>query len=256
MAGPGEVDALPVREDALLRGRVPLRQPRDGYRVNVDALWLAAFARGARPSRAAIDLGAGVGAVGLVLAVTEGAERVTLLDVDAALCALARENAGAAALAPRVEVTCADLAAGLPRELFGRFDLVVANPPYAVAEAARPSPDPRRARARTGEETTLLAFAKAARVALGAAGRACFVYPAADLERLLGTLRGVGLEPKRLRMVHPLPDRPARVALVEAKPARRGGLRVAAPFIAMRAPGQWSEEASAILERGFDAQGA
>jgi tRNA1Val (adenine37-N6)-methyltransferase len=252
VAGPDEVEE--VREDALLRGRVPLRQPRDGYRVNVDALWLAAFARSSaksRPVRHAIDLGAGVGAIGLVLAATDAASRVTLLDVDPALCGLAIENAAAASLDARVDVVCADLEAALPRALFGRHDLVVANPPYAVDEAARRSPDPRRARARTGAASTLRAFAKAARVALGAAGRACFVYPAADLPRLLETLRGVGLEPKRLRMVHPLPDRAARVALVEAKPARHGGLRVEPPLLAMRAPGAWTDEAAAILERGF-----
>ena len=33
-----------ITRDALLRGRLSLYQPRAGYRFNVDALWLAAFA--------------------------------------------------------------------------------------------------------------------------------------------------------------------------------------------------------------------
>lgn len=249
MAGPDQV-GLPVREDALLRGRVPLRQPREGYRVNVDALWLAAFARAARPAACAIDLGAGVGSVGLVLAVGGVATNVTLLEVDAQLVALARANALASGLGERVDVMEADLAAGLPRERWHSFDLVVANPPYGIATASLPVAEPRRARARIGDVGTLAAFARAARSALGAAGRACFVHPAGELERLLATLRAVGLEPKRLRMVHPFVERPANVALVEAKAARRGGLRVAPPLVAMRAPGVWTDEARDIVEGG------
>ncbi len=250
MAGPDEV-ALEVREDALLRGRVPLRQPARGYRVNVDALWLAAFARASRPAARALDLGAGVGAVGLVLAVSQAAERATLLEIDAALSTLAGENARGCGVADRVEVCEADLLRGLPRELWHAFDLVVANPPYGLEHATRPIADARKARARVGASGTLEAFVRASRAALGAAGRACFVYPAGELARLLVGLREVGLEPKRLRMVHPLVDRPAAVVLVEAKPARRGGLRVAAPLVAMRAPGEWTDEARAILEGGF-----
>src|SRR5262249_14264343 len=57
-----------VTKDALFRGRLTLWQPAKGagYRANVDAILLAAFA-GAGKVRAAVDLGAGAGAVGLTL---------------------------------------------------------------------------------------------------------------------------------------------------------------------------------------------
>jgi tRNA1Val (adenine37-N6)-methyltransferase len=248
VAGREQVGESDLRQDALLRGRLPLLQPARGYRVNVDALWLAHFTRQAKPARRCLDLGSGVGAVGLALLLNEGARSATLLDVDDALVALARRNADGAGLGDRVDVVTADLHARLPAALVHAFDLVVANPPYGVSGAARPSKDARRARARTGSRDTLAAFARAARQALGAAGRACFVFPATDLERLLAALRSTGLEPKRMRLVHPLPQAPARVVLVEAKPARAGGLRVEPPLVAMRAPGDWSEEARRILE--------
>jgi tRNA1Val (adenine37-N6)-methyltransferase len=243
------VDA--ARADALFRGRLPLLQPRRGYRTNVDALWLAAFARRDRTARRCLDLGAGVGAVGLALVVAGAVERVTLLDVDAPLLALARKNAISAGVDARVETLTVDLAHDLPREIAHGFDLVVANPPYGVVGEARSSPHPQRARARTGDRSTLSCFARAARFSLGAAGRACFVFPAHDLSRLFDALAATGLVPKRMRVVHPLPDAPAKVALVEAKPARPGGLRVEPPFIAMRAPGVWSEEAVRILDGGL-----
>jgi tRNA1Val (adenine37-N6)-methyltransferase len=236
--------------DSLLRGRLPLAQPKHGYRTNVDALWLSAFARRERPARHVLDLGAGVGAVGLSLLVVQGALAATLLDIDDEALSLAGRNAEAAGLTARTHLVHADVGSlpANPGSLKSAFDLVVANPPYGVREAARVSPHPARARARTGDEGTLLAFARAARLALGKGGRACFVYPASDLARLLDVLRSVGLEPKRARMVHPFADAPARVALVEGKPGRPGGLRVESPLVAMSAPGQWTDEARAIVD--------
>lgn len=234
--------------DALLRGRLPLLQPTRGYRTNVDALWLASFARRAAPARRCLDLGAGVGAVGLALLVTAGVRALTLLDLDPELLALATRNALAAGLSAAVDVVTADLRAPLPVCCRHVYDLVVANPPYGVEGAARRSPDVGRARARTGDASTLDGFARAARAALGAAGRACFVFPAGEVPRLFTALRTVGLEPKRMRLVHPLPDAAARVVLIEAKPARPGGLRVEPPLVAMDAPGVWGDEARRILD--------
>ena len=56
-----------LTEDMLLGGRVRLLQPRRGYRVAVDAVLLAAAVDAAAGERV-LDLGAGVGAVGLCLA--------------------------------------------------------------------------------------------------------------------------------------------------------------------------------------------
>ncbi len=54
-------------EDAVLDGRVRLRQPLDGYRAGVDAALLAA-ACDAKPGERVIDVGCGVGAALLAAA--------------------------------------------------------------------------------------------------------------------------------------------------------------------------------------------
>ena len=63
--GPGPTETL----DGLLRGRLRVLQPRDGYRLSVDPLLLAhlALSAAAPPLGRFCDLGAGVGVVGLVL---------------------------------------------------------------------------------------------------------------------------------------------------------------------------------------------
>ena len=87
-----ERDAIETSEDAVLGGRLRLRQPLRGHRVGHDAILLAA-ATGGRAGEQAVDLGAGVGAAGLALAVRVGGLKVTLVEIDAALCALAADNA-------------------------------------------------------------------------------------------------------------------------------------------------------------------
>src|SRR6266508_5704149 len=81
-----------VTDDAVLGGRLRLRQPRRGHRVGHDAILLAA-ATGARPGEDAVDLGAGVGAAGLALAARVPGTIVTLVEIDPELAALAAENA-------------------------------------------------------------------------------------------------------------------------------------------------------------------
>jgi len=211
----------------LFEGKLTLHQPArgEGYRVNIDALHLAAFA-GTRRARRAVDLGAGVGAVALALLFARAVATVRLVESDRAAAELARANLAANGWIDRAEVDCADVTRAA-HEHAGEADLVVSNPPYIEPGRGRAPAQPARARARSG---SLASFTDAARRFLGRRGRACFVYPASELATLLALLRSAGLEPKRMRAVHAKATRPARVVLVEAQPGKHGGLVVEPPL--------------------------
>jgi tRNA1Val (adenine37-N6)-methyltransferase len=201
-----------------------------GYRVNVDALLLADFARGRRRARVAFDLGAGVGGVSLALLFADAVDRAVLVEIDSAAAALAERNVVANGWNERAEVVCADVR-DAARDRRGEADLVVCNPPYTEPGRGR-APAPSRALARCG---SLGVFVEAARAIAGRRARVCFVYPANEALTLFESLRAVGLEPKRARYVHSDAKTPARVVLVEARPAKRGGLVVEGPVVE-RAP--------------------
>src|SRR5262245_40474818 len=99
--------------DTFLDGRVKARQPQTGFRSGTDAVLLAA-AVPARPGDTALELGAGSGAPSLCLAARVPDVAVTGVEIDAALAALARENAAASGLGARF--AAADIFA-LPPEL-------------------------------------------------------------------------------------------------------------------------------------------
>ena len=243
-----------VSEDALFGGRIALFQPSPGfgYRANVDALLLAAFAGQQRRGVAkAVDLGSGVGAVGLSLFHLGIAKRVEFIERDASLVALCQRNLDANGFAERSSVVVGDLERSLRTvapELVHTANLVVSNPPYVAesrdARAPAHARSKARQRARHGE---LAPFLRSAAEALGRRGRACFVYPAHALLELMTLGRDVGLEPKRLRFVHGKADRPARVALIELVSGKAGGLVVETPLIETESDGRATEEVARLV---------
>ena len=240
----GMVDVDASTRDALFGGRVLLEQPPRGagYRVNVDALLLAAFARARAPVETAFDLGAGVGAVALSLLHFGAAKRVVLVEIDGSAAALARKNLAANGWGESAEVVHADVR-DAARDRPAEAQLVVCNPPYVEPGRGRVSPVAARARARSG---ALAVFVEAARAIAGRRARVCFVYPARELATLCAALRSAGLEPKRVRAVHASPDAPARVVLVESQPAKAGGLSVMPPLVE-RIGGGYSAEMETLL---------
>jgi tRNA1(Val) A37 N6-methylase TrmN6 len=145
-AGPARDPA--TTDDGLLGGRLRLLQPAKGHRIGTDAILLATAA----PSQGVdhlVDVGAGVGAVGLALLERIGGARADLIEWEADLAALAEQNAARNGLAARARVLRVDInqsrgrrEAGLSAEA---ADLVVTNPPFFEAASVRVSPEPKRA---------------------------------------------------------------------------------------------------------------
>ncbi len=218
---------LATTRDALFHGALAVTQPADGYRVNVDAVLLAAFAAGGRPVRRACDLGAGVGAVGLSLLHLGGAEHVTFVEADPFTAELSAENAKTNGFGSRSQVSVTDVR-DFAAEADCTYDLVVANPPYVAVGTGRVPQNPGRARATVG---ALDDFVFAARKLTGARGRTCFSYPAQSLGTMFSLLESFGLSPKRARFVHATGSKPARLVLVDAQPGRPGGLTIMPPLL-------------------------
>jgi len=229
--------------DTLYDGAVQLRQPATGYRVNVDAPLLAAFAARGRRADLAVDLGAGVGSVSLGLHYLGAAARFALVEREPVLLRLAVENAQTARMSS--ESFGCDLGGGLPDPLHQAADLVVSNPPFFNPSNSRQSRDPEKVRARFGALEPFLAAAGAA--LQGARSRAAFVYPARDLSHFLACAEAAKLVPKSLRLVHADASSPARVALIELRRAKPGGLVIQAPLFEWSEKGVRSPELTRIL---------
>jgi tRNA1(Val) A37 N6-methylase TrmN6 len=230
----------PLTEDALLGGRVRVLQPRRGYRVAVDAVLLAAAVQPAAGDRV-LDLGAGVGSVGLCLALRVPGCTITGVELQPALADLARRNATRNGLSDRVQTIVHDLAQPLPAGL-GPFEQVVTNPPYLAAEVADRPPDPSKALATVESSADLRRWLEVAVGALKDDGTLTLVHRSDRLEDIashLVRLRCGDLTIKRLP--------PAARVLVRARRAAAPVVRESPPLTLHPPEGGYTEAAEAIL---------
>ena len=182
--------ADPTSEDALLGGRLVLRQPLRGHRFGHDAVLLAA-ATPAQDGEHAIELGAGVGAAGLALARRVEGLAITLVELDPNLTALAHENAARNSLGDRVRAVCLDVAAE-PAEFSAAglgphsADHVLMNPPFNAPH--NPSSDRARRLARAASPDGPGRWIDAARWLLRPRGSLTLIWRADRLADVLGAL--------------------------------------------------------------------
>ena len=112
----------------------------------------------------------------------------------------------------------------------GKADVVVCNPPYRQQASGRINPDPQRALARHEIRASLDDILGAASKLLRPKGRLAIIYPATRLTDLLVRMRGLDLEPKRLRVVHPAVALEAKLVLVEGTRGGRAGMKILPPL--------------------------
>ncbi len=147
-----------ITEDGLLDGRVKLCQPKKGYRVAIDSVFLAAAVPAIAGERV-LDVGAGTGAASLCLAWRVPRCRVSGIEVQPDMARLASHNIGLNGFTGRVDVMTGDLTRPPMRLAPGSFDHVMANPPYIesgreASVASRGTREPLICRARRSHGRT------------------------------------------------------------------------------------------------------
>lgn len=222
--------------DAFLGGRLLLDQPAKGHRSGTDAVLLAAAAP---PdfSGLALDVGAGVGAAGLALAVLRPGARIGLVENDSFIAGLARGNLAKNGLAERGFVIEANVLSPPSRRGAGLCDesaaLVLTNPPFLDPGRARLSPEPqkRRAHAMAEQGPAALAAWIAASLALVEPGGVFLLIHRPDalpdiFTALAGRIGGMTVLPVYARRG----GRAIRI-LVRGKKGSRAPLAIAAPLV-------------------------
>jgi tRNA1(Val) A37 N6-methylase TrmN6 len=242
-----------ITEDAVLGGRLTLRQPQRGHRVGHDAILLAA-ATDARAGEHVVELGAGVGAAGLAVAQRVAGVTVTLVEVDSVLAALARDNAARNGLADRVQAAVLDIAA--PEHEFaaagiapGAAARVLMNPPFNDPARQNLSPDPNRRLAHAASADTLTLWTSRAASLLAPSGTLTLIWRADGLADVLSAARvdfgGILALP-----VYPRPNAAAIRILLRAIKGSHAPLAVLPGLTLNDADGRPSAEAEAILRGG------
>ena len=236
-------EATEIVENALLGGRVRLRQPVKGYRAGMDAALLAASIS-LQPGQRLLEAGCGAGAVLMQIAARRPGVRLTGLERDSAMAALARENA----TLNGVEATIleGDVAAGFRALDLELFDWAISNPPFFDDPGALRAPSPGKRGAWMADDG-LAAWTGFLLKAVREGGRIGVIHRAdrlADLLALLGEKAGSFA----VRGLHPYADEPAKRVLVSAVKTGKAPLRLLPPLILHdRTGAKHTPQAEAIL---------
>jgi tRNA1(Val) A37 N6-methylase TrmN6 len=215
-----------VTEDALLGGRVRLRQPARGYRAATDPVLLAA-ACGAKPGDLAIDLGCGVGAAALCLAARVPGLTLHGLELQSDYATLARENAALNA-AP---LTVHEGDVNRPPDAFRALsaDWAIMNPPFFDADAMPSSVSGRDTARREGEGGVAVWIDCALR-RLRQGGRLAVIHRVEALPRILAALSDRAGDIAVLPLI-PREGRPAGRVIVTARKDSGAPFRLCAPLV-------------------------
>ncbi|HEX5061173.1 MAG TPA: methyltransferase [Kofleriaceae bacterium] len=189
-----------VTIDALTGGWT-IAQRKKGHRHSTDDLltgWYAALV--VPDARHILDLGSGIGSVGLIALWRSPHATLVAIEAQEISFALLEGNIMRNGLGDRVRAIHGDLRdVRLPE----RFDLVTGSPPYwDVSEGIVPA-DSQKAHARFELRGDIRDYARAAHDALAENGRFVFGFPTVQQHRARVAAQAAGLAVERLRHVIP-----------------------------------------------------
>jgi tRNA1(Val) A37 N6-methylase TrmN6 len=179
-----------------ISGHFRLFQLRDGHRFSTDDILTAWYGTSWCPAaRAALDLGSGIGTVGMICAWRLPGANFVTVEAQADSVALARKSAQFNGLAGRYEIREGDFRDETLLHPEEKFDLVTGSPPYFPLEAGVKSEHPQKLACRFELRGTIADYASVAARHLAPGGFFACVFPhePAQLARVEAAAREAGL---------------------------------------------------------------
>ena len=231
------------RIDDLQRNGYGIIQKSGGFCFGMDAVLLSGFAEAGKGSTL-VDLGTGTGIIPILMKAKTGAERLYGLELQHEVAEMAGRSVRLNGLTDSISIVEGDLKdwRQLLPELVGRVDVVTSNPPYMKKGSGLVNPGDLKSISRHEIYCELSDVCQAAAGLLRSRGHFYMVHRPLRLPEIVLRLHETGLEPKRLKFVHPYADREANMVLIEAVKGGRAECRVEKPIIVYEAPGRYTRE--------------
>ena len=202
LAASGPVEAHETLD--AISGRFRLFQLRDGHRFSTDDVLTAWYGTSWCPTaRAVLDLGSGIGTVGMICAWRFPGARFVTVEAQPESVSLARKSACYNGLTVRYEIRAGDFREPGILRADEEFDLITGSPPYFPPEAGVKSDHPQRLACRFELRGTVADYCTTAAKHLTPGGFFACVFPfeAAQLARVVSAAKAADLVIVRQRPV-------------------------------------------------------
>jgi tRNA1Val (adenine37-N6)-methyltransferase len=190
---PGALSPPDVRPDETLdaiSGHFRIFQLRDGHRFSTDDVLTAWYGTSWAPTASRVlDLGSGIGSVGMIAAWRLPGARVVTIEAQEDSVRLARKSATYNGLESRYEIRRADFRDAEALDSNETFDLVLGSPPYFPFGTGVESDHPQKVACRFELRGDIADYARIAAKHLASGGVFACVFPEDQRERLETAVR-------------------------------------------------------------------
>ena len=202
-----------------------LYQPESGYCYNSDSIFLYDFINFFKPKGDVLDVGAGCGIVGLLVARDNEKVRLEAVEKQAAFREYNKINA-------RVNNIPLRLHEGdfLELESGKKYDYIISNPPF-YPTGVQKSEDEMLFHARYNINLPLETFFKKVSQLLKPQSHFIFCYDASQFGLICEELAKVKMRVVDVQFVHPKSERTASLVMVHARNGSKSMMKVWPPFI-------------------------
>ena len=227
-------------DDLQIKGYEIIQHPGK-FCFGMDAVLLANFARVKKEERT-LDLGTGTGIIPILLTAKTEGEKFVGLEIQDESADMARRSVAHNHLEEKIEIVNGDIKEAAA--IFGpvSFDVITTNPPYMIGQHGIANASDAKAIARHEVCCTLDDILRESAKLLKPRGRFYMVHRPFRLAEILSKMVAVGIEPKRMRMVHPFVDKEPNMVLIEGQRGANSRMTVERPLIVYKEPGVYSDE--------------
>lgn len=229
------------RVDDLQRNGYRIIQDEKRFCFGMDAVLLSGFVR-VKKGDHVLDLGTGTGIIPILLeAKTEG-EHFTGLEIQPDSADMARRSVALNGLQDKIDIVTGDIKEA--SNLFGAssFEVITTNPPYMIGQHGIANPDEAKAIARHEVLCTLEDILRESARLLKPGGHFFMVHRPFRLAEIICGMHDYGIEPKRMKMVHPFVDKEPNMVLIEGTRGGKSRMTVEKPLIVYKEPGVYTDE--------------
>jgi len=202
-----------------------LYQPESGYCYNSDSIFLYDFINRFNPKGKVLDVGAGCGIVGLLVARDNKKVSLEAVEKQEVFIGFSKINARVNKIEYKLH-EC-DF---LNLDVDTKYDYVISNPPF-YPEGVQKSDNEMLFHARYNVNLPLKSFFKKVSQILNPHSHFIFCYDATEFGNICIELEKVKMKVVDVQFVHPKIDKAASIVLVHARNGSKSQMKVLAPFI-------------------------
>ena len=195
-------DVPPDESLDAISGHFRIFQLRKGHRFSTDDVLTAWYGTSwASSARSVLDLGSGIGSVGMIAAWRLPGARFVTIEAQEESVRLARKSAEYNGLLDRYEIREGDFRDGHALRADERFDLVLGSPPYFAPGSGVEGDHPQKVACRFELRGNIADYARVAAEHLETGGLFACVFPEEQRDRLESAARDAALAIVRRRPV-------------------------------------------------------